>query len=368
MKQNNFILFADCIPVKGYSRSVICDTKNNDYHIIPNGLYDILEQYNGKTIENIKNDYEHQYDEIIDEYFQFLMDNNLIFYNSNLELFPKLSMVWNTPSLITNVIIDYDETIHDFEILVPQFEKLKCSYIQLRFYKKISLDYIKSIVKKLEQEKSRIVSIDFIFPFYENFNIEELNILLSENTRIHSVIIYNSPYDKINKPINQNMGYVMLVERNIINEKHCGIINDVYFYSDIKLFSESQHHNTCLNKKISIDKHGNIKNCPSMAQSFGNIKETSLEEAINQKDFKKYWNITKDQIEVCKDCEFRHICTDCRAYIEEPENQYSKPLKCGYNPYTNVWEEWSTNPLNQKAIEFYGMQNLILSSTNKCNF
>ena len=96
-----------------------------------------------------------------------------------------------------------------------------------------------------------------------------------------------------------------------------------------------------------------------MSESFGNIKNTTLEEAVNHPNFKKYWDITKDQIEVCKDCEFRHICTDCRAYVETPEDQYSKPLKCGYNPYTNEWEEWSTNPLKQKAIEFYGMQDLV---------
>ena len=96
-----------------------------------------------------------------------------------------------------------------------------------------------------------------------------------------------------------------------------------------------------------------------MTESFGNINTVSLVDAVNHPDFKKYWNITKDQIEVCKDCEFRHICTDCRAFIEEPENQYSKSLKCGYSPYTNEWEEWSTNPLKQKAIEYYGMQALV---------
>jgi SPASM domain peptide maturase of grasp-with-spasm system len=155
------------------------------------------------------------------------------------------------------------------------------------------------------------------------------------------------------------MGYVMLVKRNIVNEKHCGIINKEYFYSNIKLFSESQHHNTCLNKKIAIDKDGNIKNCPSMAESFGNIKDSRLDKAINHPNFKKYWNITKDQVEICKDCEFRHICTDCRAYTENADDQYSKPLKCGYNPYTNVWEEWTTSPFKQKALEHYGMQDLV---------
>jgi SPASM domain peptide maturase of grasp-with-spasm system len=82
-----------------------------------------------------------------------------------------------------------------------------------------------------------------------------------------------------------------------------------------------------------------ISKIPSMPESFGSIKDILLEEALNKANFKKYWNITKDQIDVCKDCEFRHICTDCRAYTEEPDNINSKPLKCGYNPYTNKWSE-----------------------------
>ena len=75
--------------------------------------------------------------------------------------------------------------------------------------------------------------------------------------------------------------------------------------------------------------------------------------------FKKYWNITKDEISTCKDCEFRYICTDCRSYTESPEDYYSKPLKCGYSPYTNKWEQWSDNPLKNKAIDYYDMNELV---------
>jgi SPASM domain peptide maturase of grasp-with-spasm system len=361
LQQHNFILFADCIPVKGFSRSIICDTKNNSYHFIPNGLYEILEKYNGKTIDNVKKDFNHEYDDVIDEYFNFLIDSNFIFFNSNPDLFPKISLEWSSPSDITNIIVDYESTIHDLDGLLPQFETLKCSNIQFRFFEKISLSFVRSMAKTIDDEKSRVISIDFILPYDDDFVKEELDDLLLNNPRIHSIVLYSSPftvsYDSLKK--GNEMGYLMYVEKNIIDEKHCGIVNEEYFYSNIKLFSESQHHNSCLNGKISIDKDGNIKNCPSMAQSFGNIKDTTLEEALNYKDFKKYWNISKDQIEVCKDCEFRHICTDCRAYVEEPENQYSKPLKCGYNPYTNEWAEWSTNPLKQKAIEYYGMQELV---------
>ena len=136
----------------------------------------------------------------------------------------------------------------------------------------------------------------------------------------------------------------------ITSSNHCGMISTDYFTINIKTFTEAQQHNTCLNRKISIDTEGYIRNCPSMKEHYGNIKDTTLQEALVHPDFKKYWFVNKDQISVCKDCEFRYICTDCRAYIENPEDMYSKPLKCGYNPYTCEWEEWSTNPLKQKVI------------------
>jgi len=92
-----------------------------------------------------------------------------------------------------------------------------------------------------------------------------------------------------------------------------------------------------------------------MPAAFGNIKEVSLVEAIGHAEFKAFWNTTKDQVKVCQDCEFRYICTDCRAYIEEPEDKYSKPLKCGYDPYSGEWSDWSTNPLKSKAMVHYGL-------------
>ncbi|MEM9823198.1 MAG: hypothetical protein AAF985_19110, partial [Bacteroidota bacterium] len=105
-----------------------------------------------------------------------------------------------------------------------------------------------------------------------------------------------------------------------------------------------------------------IKNCPSLPNTYGHIANTTLAEALNQDEFKKVWNINKDQISVCKDCEFRHVCTDCRAYLEKPNDPYSKPLKCGYDPYTNKWQKWSSHPLKEKAIQHYGLKNKLSKS------
>src|SRR5690606_5687364 len=118
-----------------------------------------------------------------------------------------------------------------------------------------------------------------------------------------------------------------------------------------------------LHKKVSVDKDGVIRNCPAMPESFGNIIRTSIANVLGNSEITKYWNVTKDMVEICKDCEFRHICTDCRAYTERTHIvsglDISKPLKCGYNPYTNVWSDWSSNPLKNEAIEYYGLKEII---------
>lgn len=361
MKENKFILQSSCIPVQGKNRSVICDLQTDNYYFIPNSLYEILLFENGKTLKAIKKKFNNNFDEIIDEYFNFLTKNNLILFVNNKKGFTKLDLSWNNNYKINNSIIDICKDDHDIKGILVQLENLKCSNLQFRFFDSGKSVFFKEILDFINIQKLRFTHIDFILPFDNEYL--EISKKYNDEPRIHSIIFYNSGLSKFNSPNFKNMGHVIFTENKIINEISCGIIDFKYFHSNIKLFTESQHHNTCLNSKISIDKDGYIRNCPSMPEHFGNIKDTSLEEALNHPDFKKYWNVTKDMIEVCKDCEFRHICTDCRAYTErthfEGDIDLSKPLKCGYNPYTNEWAEWSTNPLKQKAIEYYGMQELI---------
>lgn len=359
MKRDKKIkLFANCILVKGYKRSVICDVQRISYEFIPNDLYDLLLNHEGGNIKKIKRFYNNKFDDIIEEYIAYLVQKEFIFFTDQPKLYPKIDLKWFEPFQLSNAIIDCEDYF-EIENILFQLDKLKCKFIEFRFFKEISIDLICNILNFLQNISSIISSVTIILPYSEETKIEKLQQIILQNLRLNCFVITGALENKIIEKLGSNHAYVIYTKDVVNSSSHCGVIENVNFAVNVKLFTESQHHNSCLNRKISIDKDGNIKNCPSMVQSFGNIKDTTLEEALNHPDFKKYWNITKDQIEVCKDCEFRHICTDCRAYIEEPNNQYSKPLKCGYNPYTNVWEEWSTNPLKQKAIEYYGMQDLV---------
>ena len=46
--------------------------------------------------------------------------------------------------------------------------------------------------------------------------------------------------------------------------------------------------------------------------------------------------MTKDHINVCKDCEFRYCCHDCRP-DSLSNDVYAKPWYCTYNPYSGEW-------------------------------
>ena len=343
-----FKLYACCIPVLGANRSTICDIQRSDFFFIPNILFEILTEHNNKLISDIKKVYNNEADEIIDEYFDFLIEKELGFFTMEPELFPPLDNKWKTPSTISNAIIDMDDSSqHDFLKISRELDKLNCKAIELRCYTEKNIEELNNILDSFKD--SRLQNIVLIIKNSKQLNRTMLKNIISNHVRVSAIVLHSSDRNFIHKRITYT-------KQKVNSSLHCGVIQTNYFSVNIDTFFESLNHNSCLNKKISIDIDGNIKNCPSMTESFGNIADTSLEEALDKEDFKKYWNITKDEIEVCKDCEFRYVCTDCRAYKEDPENDLSKPLKCGYSPYTNEWEEWTTNPIKLKAIEYYSLQ------------
>jgi SPASM domain peptide maturase of grasp-with-spasm system len=170
-------------------------------------------------------------------------------------------------------------------------------------------------------------------PYAEELKEEILN-LLKEHKRLTEIFFFNSKKNAVEEKLGVRLIYI---DTPNLNKNSCGQICHATFSKNISHFTEAQQFNSCLNKKISIDEVGNIKNCPSQKKGFGNIETSNLIEVLNNEDFKMLWRIKKDDIEICKDCEYRYICTDCRVFIQDSKNLFSKPSKCSYDPYTATW-------------------------------
>lgn len=353
MSKKIVLLYANCIPVKGAKKSIICDLQRQNYVQIPNDLYNILDKHRGKSIQEIKDFYENKYDDIIENYFKLLLKNDFAFLTDTPELFPKLSTEWKEPFQVTNAIIDIsEETTFELNSILDQLSEIHCKFLQIRFYKKISLSELIAILQYFNRIASNTIGIDILLPFTGDFTDVNVQKLFQKYKRLNSLVLHTSPLGKRIQQIEHSKYYIH-TSAVIDSEMCCGVINKSLFSINIKTYTEALKFNSCLNGKISVDKYGEIKNCPSMAVSFGNINNTTLRNALLNQYFTKYWKVNKDQIEVCKDCEFRYICTDCRAYITNPEKDKSKPLKCGYDPYIGEWTDWNTSKLKQEVFTQY---------------
>jgi SPASM domain peptide maturase of grasp-with-spasm system len=330
-----FTLFACCLPVKGARRSVICDLQRQSFHFIPNGLYEILTEHAGETIEQIKSFYEHEYDEEIDGYFDFLQAHELGFWCSDPSRFPPLDLTWEAPERITNAIVDVDaRSAHDYAKILGELDDLGCKALEVRFFHSCRLDELRAVLEAARY--GRLRSIDLLAGWGPELTPEALAELVREHRRVSSVVIHSAPERRRLEP--QRTGVTIEHRTEVIDSPRCcGQVHPGYFVVDLETFAEGQRHNTCLNRKISVDARGEIRNCPSLGRSFGNVREVSLHSALAQRDFTALWSINKDRIDICKDCELRYVCTDCRAYLSDAADLYSKPSKCTYDPYTAEW-------------------------------
>ncbi len=333
------IPFASCLFAKGASQAIMFDSQRNNIKIIPDTLVDFVNEAQNISIEEIKEKYVESID-VVNEYINFLISEEICFIGNEDEKkrFPKLSLNWDEPSLITNAIVDINKrSKYNVVSAIEMLDNINCLHLQIRIYDIINVEKITELLEVVEN--SSIRSLELICDFNNFKSEEEIKQLPKKYKRIGNLVVYNSPYEEVADTFNRENFALSFYAKNICDDSHCGNIAPSLFCKNVNHYFEAQKHNTCLNRKISIDVNGEIKNCPSMQKSYGNIENTTLKEALEKQGFKDLWFIAKDQIEVCKDCEFRYICTDCRAFIKDENNIYSKPAKCKYNPYTAKFED-----------------------------
>ena len=331
-----FVLWACCLAVDGYSRSLVCDLQRSTFTFIPNVLVEILELCKDRPIAAVYEHYQHQHDRQIDEYLQFLIGKEYGFLAASPQRFPAMSLDFRTPRAITNCVIDFaPDTAHPLASISAQLSQLFCQAVELRFFHAVSLAELTAVLDAFVDSTVRGISV--LTGAHPSLDRAALEVLLRQHKRVKHVTIHSTEgHDEVVR-VDLHTTLRFTAER-ITSEACCGQVSPRYFHCNVEAFTEAVEHNSCLNRKVSIDARGAIKNCPSMPHSHGDIQTTPLASVVANDAFQALWKVTKDQIAVCQDCEFRYICHDCRAYVADPAQPLSKPARCRYNPYQGRWE------------------------------
>lgn len=327
--------FSDIFFVKGHKRSIICDLTRNNFKLIPNSLTEFLNYYKNKTQEEILQDFSDSDKNIANEYLAFLSENEYIFWcdKEDGELFPPLSLEWEFPGKISNAVIEISNDINEIYLknILEELENLGCKHIQFISNETINSDILKKI--NILINESAYLSIEFVLKHPDNFESNNYLSLINDFPRIKSIIFHSATEDRLYTPeavIGALGNLLTTAQKPLKNIKDREFGN---FSTNMQIFTEAQKHNLYFNRKVVIDKNGNIKNHLNSTEIHGNTAQNKIEEIISKKEFQKLWFIPKSIIKVCKDCEFRFVCVDDRFDLIKDGDYWKYQSECQYNPY-----------------------------------
>jgi len=246
-----------------------------------------------------------------------------------------LDLGWERPELVTNALIDVDAgSRHDFASLLGQLDELGCTALQVRFFSPVPLDELEALLKTMHG--GRLRSVELLVPFDAAWPEGALLRLCGLYQRLSGIVVHSAPGERTER-VEYLETPVFYRTEVVESHHHCGQVGPEWFAVSMEMFTEARRFNSCLNRKLSVDARGDIRNCPSLPRAFGNAADTPLVDALLADGFRDLWGIGKDRVAACRDCEFRYVCADCRAFLSDPADPLSKPAKCSYDPYTATW-------------------------------
>lgn len=331
-KNKKFKFYDRCIPVKGYNQGVIYDLHRGDLFYVPNLLLEILEKNSKNKLIVIYDNYPED-EQVIDKYINYLLENELIFLTENLENFPLIDCELKKPFILDILFMEVDNLSKNKIDVLCNINNFGCDQVVLIISQKSNYIKLEECVKFLENSRVKKISI------ISKYSLTDINWyinLQSSFPRVHDITLVQSEIKKM-----ESCGSIIFFQGNIddLLMKRISSIND--FLLNQEAFFESLNSNLFYNRKIYINNNCEVKHYFNDPIIYGNLKD-GLESIITSPIFQRLWRVTKDQIEGCKECEFRYICPDNRMPKLKNENTspflYTHESKCNYDYKNSVWK------------------------------
>ena len=182
-----FKLFANCFPVKGYSRSTICDVHRGKVYFVPNDIVDFFSQEK-ISLSSINQHIEYK------KWSQIFLESEIGFITKTPELFPAVNLQWDTPEIINNAIVEADLlSLSSFIKVLQQLNALYVKHVEIRFYHKIRPDIFEVLPDILKQGSIRSA---FVYIPYEVNSMCIIDDLISKSNQLMYILVHSSPVSK----------------------------------------------------------------------------------------------------------------------------------------------------------------------------
>lgn len=335
-----FRLYSSVIPVKGYSESLLYDLMMSKAYVLPNSYFDVLVSLKQYSTSEFLDKLLEEDKEKVSNFLEHLKESNLGFFTTEPAFFSEPVKEYHSPYLIQNCIIEIESfTKFNYKLLFNKLIDENVGEIQIRILNsKQSIIELSEYLEKFQG--SFINGIEIYFPRPKNLTqqqvINDISNLILKHKRIHRVIIYNSKINELVSDLEGQLdGKIIFIKNDIINKKD--VISISNFVIKPAIYFEALNYNTASNKKLSIDKYGNISNLLYDDEVLGTLNEPyNFAKLLDSDRYNEVRKISNDNIEVCKDCQYRYMCIFNTKTIFKNDKYYKKD-KCNFDPYTNTW-------------------------------
>jgi SPASM domain peptide maturase of grasp-with-spasm system len=315
---------------------VLIDLDRGEIIDIPNLMYEVFcyNQNVNSTIDELKKHFNYEYSHGIDKIIEFCLNKKLGFLTEEPEIFHDINLFFETPYLLTNAVIEYSNNSHySIENVISWLNEYGCQAIEIRLLGKYPENFVTNLMNKFNN--SRITKFDIVLKFSEKIDVVLFSKnMFSKHPRIASFIFYSTPKGLEKKEFVHNKTISLIsidveskfIEKKTRNSFSCSLI----------AFSEAQSYNLGLNKKISINRFGKLKNYLTHEEEFGDVTQESIRCFTENVYLQNKWEISNNNIETCKDCQYRYVCVD-NSPISQRNGLYYRANPCDFDPYHNLW-------------------------------
>lgn len=322
-------LSKDCFIVRGHLRSAIYDTRRQTFSLLANRYADDLRAADGKSEAYVRA-------HLDSGLLEFALDNEFAYFwpAGLLDQFTDIPLVQEHPFPLSNAIVEGPGLPAPgwLNLLL----KAGCRYFLIVVHETIGIDELEKYLSAARFDA--VPTLELHLNGVSGLQAKKMRALMRQFPQLASLWVYKGKREQF----------------FIVNEKPAAVTGLPFpglapakspdtMFVNLPLFIEANAHNPYLHRKIHIAGNGDIRNAPEDPRVFGNIHpvedERQILQIVQSPDFQRFWNIPKDRIDVCRDCEFRYMCVDARLPEQRNDGSWYFTGECEYNPYICKWKE-----------------------------
>lgn len=309
MNDRVFRLYPDCKLVLGRKNSAIYDLTRGDIYVVPSELSDLFQ---GDAAVFDEKDDRHT------EFIAFLLENELGQFGMPDGII-AISEEVISPSVISNCIIETGDSPLPFTCIAKDLSKLICQAVCIQFLRPVSAETVSDVCEKFMYGSFR--SIEVCCQYIDGIR-ELLESIIVSVPLCSKIIVFDSPENR-KEEMSGDVKVCFQKGKIDCRKTMPGQDYSKLTNANLKQFNEAKQYNHCLYGKVCISSTGEVKNCLSQVETFGNINELysigkSLSDIVKGDWFRKLWYRKDEQ---CRECALRYACQRCP--LDEPVCTYS---------------------------------------------